>query len=179
MSILRYEIVRNIDASRLFLSEPPTGESPHRVLLLSQVMNKALKDGPWKDKLEKKRLAGTLKADLDDFVTGEMMRVSLGGQELNGEDFKRLQNVHEVWEFKSYSKRSIRVFGRFAGPSVFIATHWEWRDKLDGLDSSQFKHEISKCVSCWDSLFTTLTPHVGVTIHDYINNAEEAKKFYR
>ena len=59
----------------------------------------------------------------------------------------------EVWELKSVRpKPSIRVFGRFAQPNVFVATHWAFRTDLKGKWSQEYWEEIAKCEARWKGL---------------------------
>jgi hypothetical protein len=57
---------------------------------------------------------------------------------------------HEHWELRSRKpKPSLRVFGRFALPDVFVGTHVERRDSLGGMWSSQFEHQKLVCEDHW------------------------------
>ena len=52
----------------------------------------------------------------------------------------------EHWEFISRRpKPSLRVFGRFALPDVFIGTHVKLRKCLGGMNSPQFEYERLVC----------------------------------
>ena len=179
MSIQRYEIAARVRSGELYLLRPEArGAATNRVLLLTGTMKMAVVDGPWTDKVEENRLAGTLRADLERFVSGDVLRVSLGGRELAAEDMKRLQDTYEVWELKSKTTKSIRVFGRFAGYDVFVATHWQWRRNLGAYGSDQWGDEINKCGTEWANMFQIHTPHTGDNINDYISDAEDASLFY-
>ena len=179
MSIQVYEIAARVRSGELYLLKPKArGAATRRVLLLTGVMKMAVVDGPWADESEEDRLAGTLRADLERFVSGKVLRVSLGGRELAAEDMKRLQNIYEVWEFKSETKNGIRVFGRFAGHDVFVATHWQWRRNLGAYGSSQWGTEINKCTTEWAKMFHNHAPHTGENIDVYISDAEDVSLFY-
>lgn len=57
---------------------------------------------------------------------------------------------HEHWELRSRKPRpSLRVFGRFACPDVFIGTHAKPRKSLGGMWSPQFEHEKLVCEGHW------------------------------
>lgn len=181
MSIQLYEIAERIKSRDLRLLPPmKVGMpiSPVRVLLLTKAMWQMLVDGPWPDETHKTRLGAILRADLEDFISGKTLLVSMGGRDLVIEDMKRLQEVHEVWEFKSKAKRGVRVFGRFAGHDVFVATNWQWRDQLSSYGSDEWALEINKCTDTWNSLFSKHAPHTGVDIHAYLSNAEDANLLY-
>ena len=56
----------------------------------------------------------------------------------------------EHWELRSRKPRpSLRVFGRFAKPSVFIGTHVVPRARLGGMNSAQFEQEKLVCEDHW------------------------------
>ena len=56
----------------------------------------------------------------------------------------------EHWEFRCRKpKPSIRVFGRFAGPDLFVATHLRPRAMLGGMWSPQFEQEKLVCEDHW------------------------------
>ncbi len=179
MSIQRYEIAARVQSGELYLLMPEAkGVATNRVLLLTNTMRTAVVDGPWANEIEEIRLAGTLRADLERFVSGDVLRVSLGGRELATEDMKLLQDTYEVWEFKSKAKKGIRVFGRFAGYDVFVATHWQGRRKLYAYGSYQWATEINKCRTEWANIFQIHAPHTGDIIDAYLSDAEDASLFY-
>lgn len=56
----------------------------------------------------------------------------------------------EHWEFRCRRpKPSMRVFGRFAMPDVFVATHLRPRKLLGGMWSDEFEHEKLVCEDHW------------------------------
>lgn len=57
---------------------------------------------------------------------------------------------YEHWELRSRKPRpSMRVFGRFAMPDVFVGTHVEKRDGLGGMWSPEFEHQKLVCEDHW------------------------------
>lgn len=83
----------------------------------------------------------------------------------------------EVWELRSVRpKPSIRVFGRFAEPNVFIATHLAYRKSLKDKWSREFWDEIFECERRWKTL-TDEGPFKGDAYTDYIT--ENAAKRVR
>ena len=59
---------------------------------------------------------------------------------------------YEHWELISRSpKPSLRVFGRFRFPDVFIGTHVKERKGMGGMWSPQFEHEKLVCEEYWDN----------------------------
>ena len=180
MSITSYELADAVCKRKtLYALEPEArGDSPTRLLLLSKAMQRAVVDGPWKDETEEDRFAGTLKSDLERFVSGKLMRISLGSRKSRSEDMKRLMDAYEVWEFKSNAKRGIRVFGRFAGHNIFVATHWQWRDVLDNYGSDAWAKEIDRCTSEWFKVFPNHPAHAGDNIDAYLSNAKDIILYY-
>lgn len=56
----------------------------------------------------------------------------------------------EHWELRSRKPRpSLRVFGRFAMPDIFVGTHVERRDKLGGMWSLAFEQNKLICEDHW------------------------------
>lgn len=80
------------------------------------------------------------------------------------EDFiKQLRDYkHEHWELRSRSPRpSLRVFGRFARPDVFVGTHVVPRNGLGGMGSMEFEFEKLKCEEHWAAAGLPTTPPPG------------------
>jgi hypothetical protein len=80
----------------------------------------------------------TLEAAMIHFVEGGRMTEKL---------IKQLSEPKfEHWELLSRRpKPSLRVFGRFALPDVFIGTHVKLRKGMGGMNSPQFEHEKLVC----------------------------------
>lgn len=58
----------------------------------------------------------------------------------------------EHWEFRCRKPvPSVRVFGRFAKPDVFVATHARPRKLLGGMWSPEFEHEKLICEQHWNA----------------------------
>ena len=93
------------------------------------------------DEKERQKWAA-LQAAMSHFVEGGYVDENLLKQ------LKPEKNEH--WELRSRKpKPSIRVFGRFAMPDVFVATHLEMRSKLGGMWSGQFEHQKLVCEDHW------------------------------
>ena len=107
-----------------------------------------------------------LEADMSHFVEGGYINWNL---------MKWLDpQKQEVWEFKSVRpKPSIRVFGRFAEPDVFVGTNYQLRNKMKGKWSQEFWNEIGECEKIWADLFKS-DPLRGKIYSDYITkNADK------
>jgi hypothetical protein len=104
-----------------------------------------------------------LEADMAHFVEGGYINWNL---------MKWLDpQKQEVWELKSVRPRpSIRVFGRFAEPNVFVGTNLKFRADLKEKWSKEFWDEIAKCEQVWKSLFGDECPFKGKLYTDYITD---------
>ena len=108
------EIIARLGEERLFVLKPRAeGESIVRPLLLSKGLKRVIYDGPWSDQSDETRFAAILRTDLERFITGGPIRVSLLGHGRPTEDMKRLGGTKEVWAIKSERRNEsgIRVFG--------------------------------------------------------------------
>jgi len=75
---------------------------------------------------------------------------------------------HEIWELVSKRPRpSLRVFGRFAMPDVFVASHVNERRLLGGKWSLEFELEKLRTEEIWNEL-TTEPPFSSPEYEDYI-----------
>jgi hypothetical protein len=95
-----------------------------------------------------------LEGDISHFVEGGRV------------DENRLKQLdpykYEHWELRSRRPRpSLRVFGRFANPDVFIGTHVVERPKLKGKWSPQFEHEKLICEDHWKDAGLPTEPAPG------------------
>lgn len=89
------------------------------------------------DEKERQRWA-RLEAQMGSFVEGGYVN----------DDFIKqlLPPKFEHWELRSRKPRpSLRVFGRFAAPDVFVGTHVVARINLGGMYSPEFEHEKLVC----------------------------------
>lgn len=105
-----------------------------RVVLLCEPIRDAINAGA-NDPDEKERQCwAKVQAAFSTFIEGGLITEDLMKQ-LKPEKF-------EHWEFRCRKPRpSIRVFGRFAVPDVFVATHPRSRTALGGMWSPEFEHE--------------------------------------
>jgi hypothetical protein len=113
-----------------------------RAFLMCQPLHNAIEDGAASpDQKERQRWA-RLEAAIGHFVEGGLVTSSL---------LKQLAPAkYEHWELISRRPRpSVRVFGRFALPDVFVGTHLQLRNKLGDMWSAQFEHEKLVCEDHW------------------------------
>jgi hypothetical protein len=113
-----------------------------RVLLMCEPLVAEMAAGRLSpDEAERARFA-SLEADFSHFIEGGY---------INDDLMKPLQPLkYEHWELRSRKPRpSLRVFGRFAMPDVFVATHLQPRSLLGGMWSDQFEREKLVCEDNW------------------------------
>lgn len=68
----------------------------------------------------------------------------------------------EHWELRNRKPRpSLRVFGRFAMPNVFVGTHVKRRDSLGGMWSMEFEMEKLVCEDYWQAAGLPTEPAPG------------------
>jgi hypothetical protein len=101
-----------------------------------------------------------LEADIGHFVRGGYVTENL---------LKQLKpEKYEHWELVSPRPRpSLRIFGRFAKPNVFVGTHVLERASLGGMWSPQFEHEKLVCEDHWRDVGLP-DPFRGTRYDEYI-----------
>lgn len=111
-----------------------------------------------------------LLSTFDTYIGGRL--ITVGGRNDKHAYMKRLEpDAEEIWEIRSVDpKPSIRVFGRFVLPDVFVATNKGFRTELGGFNSPQFRRSMSICKIEWRKCFHTWPPHTGGNIHEYITH---------
>jgi hypothetical protein len=109
-----------------------------RAVLLCRPISEALIGGR-SDPDEKERQSwAKVEAAFSHFIEGGYVTEDLVKQ--------LLPLKYEHWEFRCRRPRpSIRVFGRFVMPDVFVATHPMPRTLLGGMWSAEFEHEKLVC----------------------------------
>jgi hypothetical protein len=121
------------------------------------------------DEKERQRWA-RLEAQMGTFVEGGYVN----------DDFVKqlLPQKYEHWELKSRRpKPSLRVFGRFAEPDVFVGTHVLPRNGLGGMWSPEFEHEKLVCEDHWKDAGLTgfFTDPPGFRYEQYITSNASKK----
>jgi len=155
------------------LSPKHPSDSTVRPLLLRPSLFQDIVRGPWDDERERIRVSVVLRADMDEYVTGQPLLVTLNNRK-DGKGFlKRLSDVDEIWTLRSKKKDGIRVFGRFARKDTFIATHWEYRRFIK--NRNDWAMEEARCIDIWQNLFQGTYPHTGTKVSDYVSNAQDTK----
>lgn len=114
-------------------------------------LHKAILAGRASDDEKEQARWARLEADIDVFVTGEHVTDKLIKQ--------LLPRKFEHWELRSTRpKPSLRVFGRFGRPNVFIGTHACLRKDLGGMNSPEFEQEKLVCEEHWKAAALPDTP---------------------
>jgi len=110
------------------------------------------------------------------FIEGAMARWTSGGLVYSsgkkGGFLKRLdQPPPEIWEIRvTEPDAQGRLFGRFAGPDVFILTKMYTRGLLGDKGGSNWQTAITNTVEQWDALFPEILPFSASTIHQYVTS---------
>jgi hypothetical protein len=83
-----------------------------------------------------------------------------------------------IWEFRvreQIVKDQIRVFGVFAAPNKFLATHMRDRNDL-GNDERKWNHAVERVQKEWEALFVGLPWWTGNTFSEYVTlNSEDQR----
>lgn len=130
-------------AGRLVPAAPITSwEGEPRAVLLCQPISQALKNGRNDPDVKERQCWAKVEAAFSHFIEGGWIDENLVKQ--------LIEYKFEHWEFRCRRPRpSIRVFGRFVMPDVFVATHPVPRRLLGGMNSAEFEHEKLVCEQHW------------------------------
>lgn len=126
-------------------ARPITSWAPEaRVVFLCEPIRNSIESGRSSSDAKERQCWAKVEAAFSQFIEGGSVSEQL---------LKQLRDYkYEHWEFRCRRPRpSIRVFGRFAMPDVFVATHAAYRKKLGGMNSPEFEHEKLVCEEHWDA----------------------------
>jgi hypothetical protein len=130
-------------AGKLFPARPVAAWAGEpRAFLMCEPLFRSVQNGRAAGSEKKRQRWATLEAAMAHFVEGGFITDDL---------LKQLKpEKYEHWELRSRKPRpSLRVFGRFAKPDVFIGTHVDRRNRLGGMWSPEFEHEKLVCEDHW------------------------------
>jgi hypothetical protein len=130
-------------SGRLVRAQPIAAwEGQPRVVFMCQPIFNSLQAGRQSADEAERKCWAKVEAAFSHFIGGGRITENLLKQL---EDYK-----NEHWEFRCRKPRpSIRVFGRFAMPDVFVATHAVFRATLGGMWSPEFEHQKLVCEEYW------------------------------
>ena len=125
-----------------------------RVFLMCRPLYEAIEEGRHDHAETARNRWAQLEADIGTFVEGGLVTEKL---------LKQLKDrKFEHWEFISRRPSpSLRVFGRFAKPDVFVGTHVVPRKGMGGMWSPQFEHEKLVCEDHWEAAGLPTEPSPG------------------
>lgn len=164
---------------RLFELEPSFEGDPikRRMLLSDEVWG--LLSGPWGSKTEERRCQA-LRADLEAFVKGEELSVSVTPRKAGDHLLGLLDPPRDgVWDIRSQDPRpGLRVVGRFAAKDVFVglipasrsvAVPYITRGPMGDYGSPQWKEIIRQAKADWRRLFPMFPPVSGVNVSELLS----------
>ena len=113
-----------------------------RVILMCRPVVDAISEGRATPEAGERQRWAALEATFSRFIEGGRVDANVMRQ-LNEPKF-------EHWEIKNRRPRpGMRVFGRFALPDVFVATHIKDRNGLKGMNSLEYEMEKLVCEAHW------------------------------
>ncbi len=113
-----------------------------------------------------------LRADLEKFITGGEITVAHQPYKKPKKTYlARTDPVSDcIWDIRSIDPSpGIRVLGMFAEKDTFIALEWDFRERLDGPRSKEWRNFIVRCGAHWRRLFGTHRPHDGGKTSDILS----------
>lgn len=143
--LTREDIKQALRAGKLTKARPLVNWAGEpRAFLMCEPLTTAIQGGKQSgDEKERQRWA-RLEASIGHFVEGGYINNDLIKQ--------LLPPKYEHWELICRKPRpSLRVFGRFCEPDVFVGTHVVRRDRLKGMWSPEFEHEKLVCEEHWQN----------------------------
>lgn len=166
-----------VRAKRLHYVEPRDASlEVRRVMVVSDEVQKLL-DRPWStDGLA--RRANRLRADLEMFVRGQVVAVSMTPYRHKTAYMGILDPLERgFWDIRSRDPQpGLRVLGHFADVDLFVALIWHPRSvEVDGRpalgNARGLNWEIAKlqCEEMWQELFPSHRPRTGERISDLIS----------
>jgi hypothetical protein len=168
---IRDDINEAVRAGRLIKAQPIAPWAPQpRVFLMCTPLWSAIIEGRGQSTAGQRDRWAKLQADISHFIEGGR---------ITEDRFKQLDDAkHENWELRSVKpKPSLRVFGRFAEPDVFVGTHVKQRKDLSGKWDLDWELEKLICEDHWKNagLPEPFTAPPDYKYSDYITENAEKK----
>lgn len=136
-----------------------------------------LLEGPWSNDTIQRR-AYRLRADLEAFVIGQIISVSMTPYQ-HGTAYMGLLDPPErgFWDIRSRDPNpGLRVLGHFAETDLFVSLVWhprsvefDGRPPLGDVKELNWEHAKLQCEETWRDLFPEHTGKIGDTIDDLIS----------
>jgi hypothetical protein len=137
-------------------------------------------EGPWPDAACERRCSA-LRADLENFVVGQEITVSVTPFAAGAADLGLLHPpAAGVWDFRSrHPKPGLRILGQFAAKDTFVAlipatrsvAHpFFSRGPLGVGSSREWRDAIESCKALFRNLFTAFPAIGGDNIHDLLSD---------
>lgn len=166
-----------VGEGRLFQIEPlDSSLEVRRVMVVSGEIQELL-NGPWSNDALQRR-ANRLRADLEAFVIGQIISVSMTPYKA-GKAYMGLLDPPErgFWDIRSRDPNpGLRVLGHFAETDLFVSLVWhprsvEFAGRPPLGDTKEPNWELAKlqCEEQWQDLFPGHTAKIGDTIDDLIS----------
>lgn len=166
-----------VSDGRLHLIEPLDASlEVKRTMVVSDEVQE-LMAGPWST-LSLERRANRLRADLESFVMGQVVPVSMTPYQHKAAYMGLLDPPERgFWDIRSRDPNpGLRVFGQFADVDLFVALVWHPRsiqiDDKPPLGSARgLNWELAKlqCEEAWQDLFPSHRPRIREKISDLIS----------
>jgi len=165
---------------RLYVVNPPFPSEPAlRTLLVSPEIHTLITGQQWPN-ADWTRRCNALRADLESFVVGNYIGVSLTPREAGSAYMGLLApEADGTWDIRSRDPSpGIRLLGRFAERDTFIAlipasrsVHSELmvRGPLGAFGSEEWNAAIKECNAEWRKLFPTYGPITGGNAGDFLS----------
>ena len=116
--------------------------------------------------------AGYLHGDLDSFIGGDTITVSMIPREAREAYMGILHPAMDgIWDIRSRDPRpSLRLLGGFARRDAFIGLVLYERKLLRDFFSREWEFAIRQCKREWSRRFHAYTPVTGDDLHAYLSN---------
>ena len=115
---------------------------------------------------------GQLKGDLESFVKGEHIMLSMTPFRHKSSTMGLIAPTTDgTWELRCRIPRpGLRVFGKFPCADIFVALHWEPRRALGDRHSLEYEIALIETNQRWNAALPQVTPLTGGSYRDYVSN---------
>ena len=175
---IRDQIRLAVAAGKLRTLPRRTPSDPvERVMLIGDEIWQLLQ-GPFTSLAHGQRI-GTLHADLEAFVRGDVISMGLIPFQHKSAYMGRLHPKGQAtWDIRSRDPDpGLRVFGRFAAKDVFVALTWaprsvslSWSKRVPLAERRlNWRLKIHDCEEQWNLILPDVVPLVGEKVEDYVS----------